>query len=197
MTPKSSLYRSQVFGLCGLSSSSLGKNNLARVDQSAQNESPETEKQTGNILVVLYEWGVKPEVERNILVSFRQALNRDIRSWVIMQLEELVYNRSLRSYLRRSTQTWPLRLLPPQARSAGWWLQRCCPRQETPKNRSDLVITTEAHVVLKQHDLTHLFLMRLTEQFSCFAQTHWNTCCLLRIIFTLRSLPSPLPTPEQ
>lgn len=35
VTPKSSLYRSQVLGLCGLSSSSLGKNSLTRVDQSA------------------------------------------------------------------------------------------------------------------------------------------------------------------
>lgn len=99
------------------------------------NKSPVTEKQEGNILVVLYEWGVKPEVERNVLISFRQALNRDIRSWIITQLEELVCNGSVWSDLQRSTQTWPLRLLPPQARSAGWWLQRCCPHQETPKNR--------------------------------------------------------------
>lgn len=102
------------------------------------NESPVTEKQEGNILVVFYEWGVKPEVERNVLISFRQALNRDIRSWIITQLEELVCNRSVWSYLLRSIQTWPLRLLPPQARSAGWWLQHYCPHQETPKNHPRL-----------------------------------------------------------
>lgn len=34
-------------------------------------------KKKGNILVVLYERSVEPEVERNVLVSFRQALNRE------------------------------------------------------------------------------------------------------------------------
>lgn len=36
----------------------------------------------GNVLVVLDEWRVKPEVERNVLVSFRQTLNRDLRAWI-------------------------------------------------------------------------------------------------------------------
>ena len=37
--------------------------------------------------------------------------------------------------------------------------------------------------------------VRLTLQFSCLAHTHWNTSSFFTIIFTLRSLPSPLPTP--
>lgn len=40
-------------------------------------------RKKGNVLVVLYEWRVKPEVERNVLVSFRQALNRKHRPWII------------------------------------------------------------------------------------------------------------------
>lgn len=103
-----------------------------------QNESVVTENQKGDILVVLNEWGVEPEVERNVLISFRQALNRDTRSWIITQLEEPICTSSMWSYLPRSIQTWPLRLLPPQARSAGWWLQRYCPHQETPKNHPGL-----------------------------------------------------------
>lgn len=49
-TPKSSLYSSQVFGLCGLSSSSLGRNSLLRVQRSAwtskQNANPSEPRAT-------------------------------------------------------------------------------------------------------------------------------------------------------
>lgn len=93
MTPKSSLYRSQVLGLCGLSSSSLGRNSLWRVwvgkwkvhsqkvtETFSQEQQKKLHQSNRNILVIFYEGSVEPEVERNIFVSFWKTLKGAMRA---------------------------------------------------------------------------------------------------------------------
>lgn len=39
------------------------------------------QQQKGNILVLQYEGGVEPEVERNVFVAFWQTLNGEVRRY--------------------------------------------------------------------------------------------------------------------
>lgn len=87
-------------------------------------------------------------------------------------------------------QTWPSRPLQPQARSAGWWLLHCCPhrgRPFTPGGNESNIHSTDKCCVCRRETLT--------VQFSCLVHTHWNISSFFEMILTLRSLPSPLPTP--
>lgn len=54
------------------------------------------------------------------------------------QTETTLYTQKKHS--QRLIQTWPSRLLQPQAHSVGWWLLHCCPHQETPLKQRKCII---------------------------------------------------------